>query len=132
VHHNLVYNTDYALKMNPPNKSNFIYNNTLGGTKYSVASSGTKDMTGSVFKNNLFLNSVQIGPGATVKNNGYRDTDWRFFDLSVRDYYLRSDSPAIDRGQILSPYTNGYAGKAPDLGAFEYGRPAWTAGARLP
>jgi hypothetical protein len=132
VHHNLVYNTDYALKMNPPNRTNFIYNNTLGGTKYSVASSGTKDMTGSVFKNNLFLNSVQIGPGATVKNNGYRDTDWRFFDLSVRDYYLRPDSPAIDKGLLLSPYTNGYAGRAPDLGAFEYGRPAWTAGARLP
>ena len=117
--------------MNPPNPANFIYNNTFSGTKYSVASSGTREMAGSVFKNNLFTNSTQIGPGATSKNNGYRGTDWRFVDAARGDFRLRSDSPAIDKGLILSPYTNGYTGPAPDLGAFEYGRTPWAAGAKL-
>ena len=89
-------------------------------------------MAGSVFKNNLFTNSVQIGSGATQQNNGYRGTDWRFVDAAAGDFRLRSDSPAIDNGLVLSPYTDGYAGRAPDLGAYEFGRSAWTAGARIP
>ena len=129
VHHNLVYNSDYGLKMNPPNPDNFIYNNTLVGSKAAVASSGTREMPGSVFKNNLFIGAVQIGPGAVQKNNGYRTTDWRFVDAARADYRLRSDSPAIDTGVVIAPYTNGYAGRAPDRGAFEFGRPSWTAGA---
>ena len=132
VHNNVTYDCDYGLKMNPPNTSNLIYNNTLSGTKYSVASSGTREMTGSVFKNNIFTGSIQIGPGATSKNSGFRGTDWRFVDAEAGDFRLSSGSPAIDKGLVLPPYTDGYAGRAPDLGAYEFGRTAWTAGARLP
>jgi hypothetical protein len=131
VHHNVTYDCDYGLKMNPPNSSNFIYNNTFSGTKYSVASSGTREMAGSVFRNNLFTNSVQIGPGAISQSNGYRGTDWRFVNAGAGDFHLRSDSPAIDKGLLIPPYTNGYAGRAPDWGAYESGRTSWTAGARL-
>lgn len=36
---------------------------------------------------------------------------------------------AIDQGEVIAPYTDGYAGALPDLGAFESGVERWTAGA---
>ncbi len=42
--------------------------------------------------------------------------DPRFVDRAARDYRLRSDSPAIDRGVQVG---DGFSGAAPDLGRFE-------------
>ena len=132
VHHNVVWDSDYGLKMNPPNTTNLVYNNTLAGTKYSVASSGTREMTGSVLRNNIFTNKVQIGPGATIGNNVGAGAAFRFRDAASGDFRLLAGSAAIDAGVVIAPYTNGYAGIAPDAGAYEFGRAAWTAGAVLP
>ncbi len=46
--------------------------------------------------------------------------DPRFRDAANRDYRLRSDSPAVDRGRLVSGVTDGYRGAAPDIGRFEY------------
>jgi hypothetical protein len=132
VHHNVVWASDFGLKMNPPNTSNRVYSNTFAGEKYSVASSGTREMTGSVFRNNLFTNRTQIGPGATSDHNLAMGSDFRFANAATGDFRLLAGSAAIDRGVLLSPYTNGYVGAAPDIGAYEYGRTPWTAGSSLP
>lgn len=131
VHHNVVWDSDFALKMNPPNTSNRIYNNTFAGNKYSVASSGTREMTGSIFRNNLFTNRLQIGPGATSDHNLAMESDFRFSNAAAGDFRLLAGSAAIDAGVVLSPYTNGFLGAAPDIGAYEYGRTPWTAGSTL-
>ena len=131
VHHNVVWASDFGLKMNPPNTNNRIYNNTFAGEKYSVASSGTREMTGSIFRNNLFTNRTQIGPGATSSNNLAMGSDFRFANAAAGDFRLLAGSAAINRGLVLSPYTNGYVGAAPDIGAYEYGRTPWTAGSSL-
>lgn len=131
VHHNVVWNSDFGLKMNPPNTSNRIYNNTFAGNKYSVASSGTRDMTGSVFRNNLFTNRLQIGPGAISDHNLAMGSNFRFANAAAGDFRLLAGSAAIDAGVVLSPYTNGFLGAAPDIGAYEYGRTPWTAGSTL-
>jgi hypothetical protein len=39
-------------------------------------------------------------------------------DVDVR---LSLDSEAIDAGEVLPGFNDGFAGKAPDLGAYEYG-----------
>jgi len=39
------------------------------------------------------------------------------------DFSLKPDSAAIDRGVELPTITDGFSGRAPDLGALEYGRP---------
>jgi len=39
------------------------------------------------------------------------------------DFTLRPDSPCLDRGALLPNINDGYAGAAPDLGAFERERP---------
>jgi hypothetical protein len=132
VHHNVVWDSDFALKMNPPNTANFVYNNTLAGTKYSVASSGTREMSGSVFRNNLFTNRLQIGPGATQDHNLSAGANFRFRDAAHGDFRLLQGSAAIDAGAVIRPYTNGRLGAAPDAGAYESGRAVWTAGAVLP
>lgn len=46
------------------------------------------------------------------------------------DFGLRSGSPAIDAGIELPTITDGFTGRAPDLGAFEFGRPAFHYGPR--
>ena len=132
VHHNVVWDSDYGIKMNPPNTSNRIYSNTFAGNKYSVASSGTREMTGSVFRNNIFTNRVQIGPEAYVGHNVSAGRDYRFVNAAAGDFRLQAGSVAIDAGAVIAPYTNGFAGAAPDAGAYEFGRSAWTAGAVLP
>jgi hypothetical protein len=39
------------------------------------------------------------------------------------DFSLRAGSAAVDAGMLLPKITDGFTGKAPDLGAFEIGRP---------
>jgi hypothetical protein len=46
------------------------------------------------------------------------------------DFGLRAGSPAIDAGVELPTITDGFTGKAPDLGAFELGRPTFRYGPR--
>jgi hypothetical protein len=37
------------------------------------------------------------------------------------DLRLKGDSAAVDAGEVLPGLNNGFAGKAPDLGAYEAG-----------
>jgi len=46
------------------------------------------------------------------------------------DFSLRPASAAVDAGIMLPTITDGFTGKAPDLGAFERGRPAFHYGPR--
>lgn len=46
------------------------------------------------------------------------------------DFRLRSGSPAVDAGTVLPTITDGFTGRAPDLGAFESGRPEYHYGPR--
>jgi hypothetical protein len=46
------------------------------------------------------------------------------------DFTLRPNSAAIDAGAALPTITDGFTGKAPDLGAFEFGRPPFHYGPR--
>lgn len=46
----------------------------------------------------------------------------RLYDPKDYDFRLKRDSAAIDAGTVLPNITDGYTGKAPDLGAYERGR----------
>ena len=54
---------------------------------------------------------------------------WKFTNPINRDYSLRAGSPAIDAGKVIPGWVESFKGSAPDLGAYEYGEPRWTAGA---
>jgi hypothetical protein len=49
--------------------------------------------------------------------------DWRL-DIPREPMLLKEGSNAIDAGTAVPTITDGFAGKAPDLGAHEFGRPA--------
>jgi hypothetical protein len=48
----------------------------------------------------------------------------RLYNPEDYDFGLRQDSVAIDRGTELPTITDGFTGRAPDLGALEFGKPA--------
>jgi hypothetical protein len=131
VHHNVVWDTNHALKMNYGAKGNRVFNNTLAGTDTSLATSSNADFTGTVIQNNIFTKTTRVGLNATLSKNIYSGTDARFVDPGNGNFQLRSDSPALNKGAVIAPYTNGYSGRAPDLGAIEYGKAAFAAGADL-
>ena len=48
------------------------------------------------------------------------------------DFHLKPGSAAIDKGMVLDSITDGFTGRAPDLGAIETGQPAPHYGPRTP
>ena len=128
VHHNVVWDVNAGVKMNPTSRYNQIVNNTLMGEDYGVASSKDRDMLGSVFRNNIFGAQAQIGSTAVQANNLLAGTDPQFVNPSAANFQLQGDSPAIDKGKTGS-YAGSYTGTAPDVGALEYGKAPFKAGA---
>jgi hypothetical protein len=127
VDHNLGYDmSDDGMIINTVSTNNLIYNNTFSR---GIHGGGTDP--GVQIINNIFGTTIKVGTGGAIQNNIVSPTDPMFVDPSSGNYQLKAGSPAIDMGTMLSPYTNGYVGSAPDLGAFEYGAPAWTAGSSL-
>jgi hypothetical protein len=68
--------------------------------------------------------------GNTLQNN-LVSSDPLFVNASAGNFQLQASSPAIDFGIPISGITDGYAGSAPDAGAYEYGTAAWAAGASV-
>ena len=48
----------------------------------------------------------------------------KLYDAKDFDFRLKPGAAAIDRGVALPNVTDGFAGKAPDLGAIEFGKAA--------
>jgi NedA-like, galactose-binding domain/Pel9A-like, right handed beta helix region len=115
-HHNVVYDVPYALDIGDcPCTNRIVYNTTAYGLTI-----GWETAHGS--------------PAGTVNegNNLANASSGNFVNAATHDFRLTGGSTAIDAGATLSPYTDGYAGSAPDNGAYEYGAVAslssWTAG----
>ena len=51
-------------------------------------------------------------------------------DPANLDFRPRSGSPLIDAGETIKGITDHFAGKAPDIGAYEFGQPRWVPGYR--
>jgi hypothetical protein len=129
VDHNVIWDSDFALKLNPPSTNNLVVNNTLLGTQNAVASSGIDDMTGCNFVNNIFSGAVTLGPGASQSNNVHDVPSNQFLAFSKSDYQPARRSTLIDAGSVIAPYTDGFKGRAPDIGAYEFGQKAFATGA---
>jgi hypothetical protein len=129
VDHNVCWNSggDSGVRINGPACAISIYNNTLFNCadvgaytydQYPVSNPDPAFWTNDIYQysasNNLFLaNSPQTQLANWTNNN----------------FSLLSNAPAINAGVVIPGFTDGYVGSAPDLGAYEFGNPAWTAGA---
>ncbi|HWE51070.1 MAG TPA: right-handed parallel beta-helix repeat-containing protein [Bryobacteraceae bacterium] len=131
VHHNVVWNSPFASALNSVSTNNKSFNNTFVGTVFGLtvySLSGPSSMPGTQIKNNIFTAPLEPTPGADLKNNILFGTDPQFVDPANHNYQLKSTSPAIRAGLVLPPYTNGFSGTAPDIGAYDHAKPAWRAG----
>jgi len=65
--------------------------------------------------------------GKNVSHN-YRGKAPRLVNPQARDFRPQKGSPLIDAGREISGITDGFTGKAPDIGAYEFGAKNWRAG----
>lgn len=134
AHHNVVWNTPNALVLNSPSTNNKAYNNTFVGSSTDLATpysaSGPVTMPGTAIENDIFSHVLPATPDAVVSNNILAGTNPQFVDPANNNYQLLPTSPAISAGLVIPPYTNGYSGTAPDIGAYDHTKPAWKAGAQ--
>jgi PA14 domain/Right handed beta helix region len=147
VHHNIVYNVKSALNLNLPTLNNKIYNNTLIGFNESVNSGAGRlpqcDATGTELVNNIFGATFSLGyifdgtscPNGTglptFTNNLEQTVNPKFVNPIQANFVLGAGSPALNQGRVLAPYTNGYKGSAPDMGALESGITPFSVGATI-
>jgi hypothetical protein len=68
--------------------------------------------------------SIEVDYGDFVRASAPDPKDpRRFYAPEEFDFTLRPKSRAIDAGAVLPNVNDGYTGRAPDLGAYERGRP---------
>jgi parallel beta-helix repeat protein len=110
--------------------SNKVYNNTIynnAGYGITVGDYGT--VTNTEIKNNiLYLNGadgIRDTGTSTVKANNLT-SDPKLLNPGAFDFHLKTDSPAINRGIVVSGVSTDYEGNsrpqgsAYDIGAYEY------------
>lgn len=128
VHHNVVWNISWSgVQMNWDAWNNDIFNNTLWkvGGAMAVWLNGRTQIN-----NRIWNNYADSGEwvGQDIADNQISATD-PFRDLNNLDFKPADDSGLIDGGREIPGITDGFAGSAPDIGAYERGIPTWIPGA---
>ena len=128
VHHNVIWNLEWsAVQINWHGWYLNIFNNTLWNVDHSMAAWHKE---GTYFKDVLVYNNLSNNDewdGTDYQKNMVLDSS-PFVSLESGDFQLRYGTQPIDYGIRISPYTDGFVGGAPDVGAYEFGGESWTAG----
>ena len=134
VHHNVSFNAKgLGIQINDPGRNIRIYNNTVFNTHYDMTPYNNGHFPGikgadCKFYNNYVDRPIKKTEWIEEKNNIYTSEDL-LQDRKYGNYLPRKDSRLIDAGIIVEELKDiPFKGKAPDIGAFEYGMPKWKAG----
>lgn len=129
VHHNVVWNTEWSsVQINWDGKDINIYNNTLWNGNVVM---GAWHKEGTAFSNiNVWnnLGSSDTWEPQADKQKNLVVPSTVFNSVSTGDFRLKLNSSPIDQGKLIPGITDGFAGNAPDVGAYELGD-NWVAGA---
>ena len=127
-HHNVIWNVaDYGMINNQYGNFLLYYNNTVSDAKWSYrstwAAAQAKDLYGCQLINNVGKSEMTTnGKGLLTSHN-----TWQFDRLRDKRFPTPGTAP-IDSGLVIPTITDGYAGSAPDRGAYETGVPPWRVG----
>jgi hypothetical protein len=139
VDHNVVYNVYTPILINHINDA-WIYNNTgvlVGDPKIAIVNGNGGTGKTDIIRNNIFGGTFNTDSWGSlinaVRENNIFDakgsvlTDL-FVDPANHNFQLKATAAlAIDKGLDIAPFNDPLVG-LPDLGAFEYGKPSWSAG----
>ncbi len=145
VHHNIVYNTTGGSYQIMPNRAAYLSGVTNMGMKFyhntGDADFGIiepQDVTGVDVRNNLIRKFGSAGgaytglPNVQFSNNTAYTTDAAapFRDRTNHDLrFATGSSTGVNAGTVISPYSDGFTGAAPDTGALEFDVAPFIAGA---
>ena len=72
----------------------------------------------------VYRHAVRVNAATVFASGLTSPEDWTMkFTPAAVDLRLKKDSAAVDAGEVLPGFNDGYTGQAPDLGAYEWGRP---------
>jgi hypothetical protein len=146
IHHNWAHNCWAGIYIDQNQNNYLVYRN--------VCYSNANGMCFNSFTNNLIINNTSVSNTTDILCNGGSDisvsfinniwnttqttfsgnttlTDNGWFPPLGTSYVPQAGSGAIDHGAVYSPYTDGYIGTAPDIGAYEVGGVSWVPGANF-
>lgn len=129
VHHNVIWNCYYGILTNTPAVNHSIYNNTVWNCESAIEATGNpgSGLVNQVVKNNL---SNKDWDQFTTACNNLTIADPGFWNPSLFNFTLKPNSPAIDFGCTIPGITDGFTGRAPDAGAYEFGITPWITGSK--
>jgi hypothetical protein len=139
VDHNLIYNVYTPILINHINDA-WIYNNTgvlVGDPRIAIVNGNGGTGKTDIIRNNIFGGTFNTDSWGSlinaVRENNIFDakgsvlTDL-FVDPANHNFQLKPTAvSAINKGLDVTPFNDPLVG-LPDLGAFEYGKPSWSAG----
>ncbi|MFD2332753.1 S-layer homology domain-containing protein [Cohnella sp. GCM10020058] len=133
AHHNVIYNNNVGIQLNTPGNYRLIYNNTvanndLSSIGYWGSAPYDQELYGSRVYNNIFTNKAGLTADTANGFNTLSASGVNFADAANGNFRLGAGSTAINTGAIIEGITDGFAGAAPDAGAYEYGGTDWTVG----
>ncbi len=138
VDHNVVWNIQghgiYLHGNGGSSTGNKVYNNTAGKgiSKNSINMGNIGSASGTAIFNNIARGNISYGgTNFTAGNNIGSSVNPQFVDAATTNFRLNSNSPAINAGAVFSGFTDGFAGSAPDSGAYENGGTDWIPGCSL-
>ena len=121
VDHNVVWDVDTGVKLNPPSANDLVQNNTLAGSANSLSSDAT-GLPNSTMANNIFIGPVQISANEGQPNNLSDPASSIFLAPKAGNFGLR-------RARFMRVVA--LSGLPPDVGAYALGQRPFVAGATI-
>lgn len=133
VHHNVVWNVSWSgYQVNWNNTDLDFFHNTIWNAERAMDS---WDINGPQENNKIYNNYANTGswftgtgPASFDIQNSPIFPDSPFVDAANLNFMPNAGSALVDEGMVISGFDKPFQGGAPDLGAYERGGTAWTAG----
>jgi hypothetical protein len=125
VYCNLCYSNYIGMLFNGFSNNVIVNNTTVSNTDEDIQFNGSGDVNVQLINNLWDVTDNSYSSGVTVTDSGW-------YPPIGANYVPESGSGAINGGVVDAPYTDGYVGSAPDIGAFVGGSSTyWTPGANF-